>query len=63
MSERPLQRRDGLERAVERDAFFVEQGGIAQPPHPLGAVGARASTGTAPITRSNFDLPRAWVSE
>ena len=36
-----LQRRDGLERAVERDAFFVDQGGVAEPAHPVGAVGAR----------------------
>src|SRR5262245_58445127 len=34
-----LERRHGLERAIERDAVLVEQRRFAQSPHPLGAIG------------------------
>src|ERR1700733_14421139 len=33
-----LQRRNRLQRAIERDAVLVEQSRVAQPPHPIGAV-------------------------
>ena len=57
------QRGDRLQHAVQRRARLVRQRGALQPVQPHRAVLAPASAGTAAITRSNFDRPRACVSE